>query len=139
MYPPEFAIQRAVKAAVRSVCRSQRGAAIWEGSKFISAGFNRQLPPLTCDHSDACKATCRLTALHAEMDALLRGRYVEGADMLHVKVLDQCLVPSGGPSCVQCSKLILASGIRYMWLFQSGGWHRYTAADFHHMSVRASG
>jgi hypothetical protein len=59
--------------------------------------------------------------------------------MLHIKVVDGKPVTSLGPSCGDCSKLILASGIWYMWLLHDKGWTVYTAAQFHYLSVGSSG
>ena len=135
--PPERMIDKAISEAMRSPCRSQRGVVIFdEGS--VARGHNRRVDP-PCDGSAECKATCRVTAIHAEQAALLKaGLMAKGRDMLHVKVVDGQLVPSGGPSCVACSKLIVAAGIRYMWLFQADGWRRYEAPEFHRLSVAHS-
>jgi hypothetical protein len=74
--------------------------------------------------------------VHAEQAALLRvGRRARDSEMLHVKTVDAALVPSGPPSCVECSKLILAAGIAGMWLFHADGWRRYDASDFHGVSL----
>jgi hypothetical protein len=47
------------------------------------------------------------------------------------------LVPSGGPSCAQCSKLALAAGIVGVWLYHENGWRRYGAGEFHRLSLLA--
>lgn len=81
---------------------------------------------------------CRKTAVHAEQDAILAaGSGCLNASMLHVKVVDGQLVASGEPSCVECSKLILRSGIKFMWLFHETGWKEYTADEFHKFSLQS--
>lgn len=132
-------IKEAVFAADSSPCRSQRGAAIWDCQGFIAAGFNYKPTGFPCDHSDACKASCRFDAIHAEQCAIMGalrsqpGRLV-GASMLHVKVVNGMLVPSGPPSCVKCSTMIVASGIGFMWLYHETGWRMYSAHEFHRLS-----
>lgn len=136
--PDTWAVDLAVEEARRSPCQSKRGAVIFDARGVVAHGFNRQVPPLVCDGSDACKRTCRHSAVHAEQAALLAaGVMARGRDMLHVKVVDGGLVPSGGPSCGQCSRLIVCAGIRHMWLFHEDGWRRYDAEEFHRLSVEA--
>lgn len=134
--PPAYAIDAAVTASYRSPCRSKRGVSIWRESGLISSGFNDVVLPFRCAGDAACKATCAERAVHAEQLALLRAhRSLDDAQMLHVKTVDGLLVPSGSPSCVQCSKLIVASGLLFMWLFHEDGWRRYDATLFHKLSV----
>lgn len=136
LQPPTHIIERAVYESTCSPCRSKRGAVVYAGADFIAAAHNWKPQPFTCDGSATCKATCRVEAVHAEQAALIyAGSNAFRAEMLHVKTVDGALVPSGGPSCVQCSKLILAAGIEAMWLYQNDGWHRYEAAEFHRLSL----
>lgn len=135
--PPRFVVHAAIEAAQRSYCRSQRGAATFFDGRLLSVGFNQKPPGFLCDSSDACKASCRFEAVHAEQVALIGCLQPKGADMLHVKVVSGHLVPSGEPSCVECSKLILGAGLLGVWLFHEGvGWRRYGADDFHLRSLR---
>lgn len=137
--PPFNVILDAVRASKLSPCRSKRGAVVFRGDTVFTSGCNHQVPPLTCDGSDACKATCRQTAVHAEQVALNgTGAHVRGCDLLHVKTVDGQLVPSGPPSCVQCSKLAALSGIAGVWLYHAEGWKRYHVNEFHELSARAS-
>jgi hypothetical protein len=55
--------------------------------------------------------------------------------MLHVKVVKGIATISGPPSCWQCSRLILEAGIAGMWLLHSEGLHRYTAEEFHRLTL----
>ncbi len=135
--PPQSAIEAAIAAAMRSPCRSQRGVSIFrEGGSVVATGFNRQVAPLACDGSAACKARCRETAIHAEQDALLKAPRPGSLDLLHVKVIDGVLVASGGPSCAACSKLIAEAGIVFVWLYSDAGWTRYDAQTFHRLSCQ---
>jgi deoxycytidylate deaminase len=140
--PPVLVVERAIMEAAQSPCQSKRGAAIFkpeDGGALVSVGYNHQVEPFVCDGSDKCKSHCRQTAIHAEQSALVSaGTHVYGLEMLHVKVVDGRLVPSGVPSCVACSKLIVSSGLQAMWLYQHDGWRRYGAEDFHLRSVAAS-
>lgn len=136
--PLRTAVELAVEAAGYSPCRSKRGAVIFRGDRIISYGFNQKPGGFACDGSSACKATCRSEAVHAEQDALIKAlanEDVAAADMLHVKVVAGQLVPSGGPSCVQCSKLALAAGIGWFWLYHDDGWKRYPIREFHALSI----
>lgn len=136
--PHENAIRLAIGQAILSPCQSKRGAAIFEGRLVYASGHNRQVQPFECNGSDECKRTCRHSAIHAEQAALVRaGLFAKGRSMLHVKVVDGALVPSGQPSCSACSRLIVAAGIRSMWLYHDTGWKRYDAAEFHRLSVFA--
>jgi deoxycytidylate deaminase len=141
--PWQPAIDAAITAAQGSQCLSKRGAAIWGvrgGNYLISTGRNyKPVFALNCTRDAKCKANCRAEAVHAEQDAIISALHqrdqVAGADMLHVKVVDGLVVPSGEPSCVQCSKLIVAAGIIKMWLFHIDGWKSYSASEFHCLSV----
>lgn len=130
----------AIEAAKQSPCQSKRGVVIWDEYGTVSVGFNHQPAPFICDGSNACKMSCGKTAVHAEQMALLQGNRsrIHGAEMLHIKVIDGKPVPSDGPSCLQCSKLILEAGIAGMWLLHHDGWKRYGPAEFHYRSSTAS-
>lgn len=134
--PPANIVQLAIFASTRSPCRSQRGAVVFRGGYAQSSGFNHKPPGFVCDQSDACKATCRIEAIHAEQSALLHaGVFAIGSDLLHVKTVHGQLVFSGRPSCVECSKLALETGIAGVWLYHAEGWRRYDTVDFHRRSL----
>lgn len=134
--PPAHIVSFAVEISGWSPCRSKRGSVIFSGDDIVAHGHNHKPQGFECDGSEACKATCRIEAVHAEQRALLAaGVNARGAEMLHVKSVDGQLVASGGPSCVQCSKLALVSGITAMWLFHEDGWRRYETADWHRQSL----
>ena len=130
------ALKEAVKAATNSNCTSKRGVVIWHREYgLMSSGWNAPPKPLICDGSEACRANCAKTALHAEQMALLGMlQYYEPiseCEMIHVKIIDGEALISDKPSCWQCSKLILASGLKSMWLFQAEGLVEYSVLDFH--------
>ncbi len=129
-----------IRESLKSPCQSKRGAVIWANDRIISVGYNHQPEPFACDGSARCKSTCGRTAVHAEQHAIVRaGLEIGGAQMLHVKTVNGALVASGEPSCLECSKLILASGITFMWLYESIGWVRYNADAFHRLSAERHG
>lgn len=142
--PPDWIVDLAVEAAMQSPCLSRRGAVIWlegRGGVWHAASGHNHKPCFArqCTSNDACKLTCRSEAVHAEEHAIidaLKNRYnVLGANMLHVKVKNGAIVPSGQPSCLECAKLIVASGIEFMWLFHEEGWQRYRSEEFYLMSI----
>lgn len=114
-------VNLAVEEAMLSPCRSKRGVVIVDAdSVLISSGFNHQPFPFQCDGSEACNRSCGKTAIHAEQAAILSAkRDIAGAVMLHVKAIDGKPVASMSPSCLECSKLILKSGIAWMLLLHN--------------------
>lgn len=169
--PPQAVIDRAVAEATRSPCRkSARGVVIYaptakspadgpppwspQGAVVFGRGTNGPPAPFVCDGTDLCRAACRRLCVHAEARAILeavsrrtggqkRDRPLAGFDALHVKVVDGMLVAGGGPSCVQCSVLVLETGLDGFWLYEEmdatgrGVWMRYTAEQFHAASLSA--
>lgn len=59
---------------------------------------------------------------------------LEGARLYHIKVKDGKPVESGEPSCRDCSKTILISGISEVVLLEKDGYHIYTAEEFNKLS-----
>lgn len=138
--PPARFIAAAIAEAMKSPCaKSKRGVVIWRGHDLLSRGWNAPPDPFICDGSAACRESCNKLAVHAEVDALLQCSDPEGASMLHVKVVDGRAVTSGGPSCWQCSRVILAAGIAWVWLLHEDGWRRYSAVEFHALTLAACG
>lgn len=125
MTPPQRVVDFAVRMASWSPCRSKRGAVIFRGDEVVAGGNNYKPRGFDCDGTAECKATCRVEAVHAEQEALLSAGWASrDAELVHVKVVNGQLVPSGEPSCVHCSKLALAGGIAFVWLFHEDGWKR---------------
>lgn len=156
----DFVLHEAVKAAVvaarTSPCaKSRRGVAIidreWSGGVVASAS-NGPPAPLACLGTPECRAACPRVAVHAEQRALLaalrqwRGPYVAPVlDVVHAKV-DEAgeLVTSGGPGCVECSKLMLAAAVRRIYLYEDRAshgavWVAYEALDFHLRTLATRG
>jgi len=159
----EFWIDCAVTAAMKSPCQSKRGVVIASNEgRLVSEGFNQQPYPFRCDGSDECKRNCGKTAVHAEQAAILSAKEsLIGTWMLHVKAKDSTPCASMAPSCMECAKLILQSGIAWMhllhdpqaqmlpgaevvghvWGFLSDGHlgnlqiRRYSAAHFHWLTA----
>lgn len=139
------ALAAAVIAAQRSPCaKSKRGVVIFSRTHgLLGRGWNAPPLPFRCDGSAACRANCNKLAVHAEMaalhDLLREGTRDKGdLEMLHVKVIEGVPVASGAPSCWQCSREVVASGIRWFWLLHEAGLRRYSAEDFHAITLRNS-
>lgn len=87
------------------------------------------------DARDRPPSRCSTLCLHAEARALRialavseRSHFVADGDfafvlvdmeLVHVKVENDRVVPSGGPSCWQCAKDIADNGIRGVWLYET--------------------
>lgn len=140
--PSRHVVDRAVEIAQYSPCRSKRGAVIFVRATggIVAHGYNFKPRGFDCDGSAACKSTCRGEAVHAEQSALMLAGVGQaaGRDLLHVKVVDGVLVASGGPSCIQCSKLAMAAGIAGVWLYHDEGWRRYEMTEFHRLSLESA-
>ncbi len=167
--PTDHAIEVAVAAANRSPCqKSKRGVVIYSRQpreQIFAQGYNHPIGQ-ECDGSETCRRECGRICLHAEQVTLLAigDGYLPGpVELVHIKTVDGSPVPSGPPSCDQCSKLILAFGrIDYVWLLETmtanewrkenalppiedGGmhlistWKRYTAHDFHRETLKNCG
>lgn len=90
---------------------------------LLGIGFNSPAAG-GCDATDSCKESCSKRCLHAEARAV-RSAHRPGGDIVHVKIDESGeLAPGGGPSCWQCSREILDSGCRGVWLFEKNpdGW-----------------
>lgn len=143
------AFHLAVEAARLSPCsKSKRGVVLWNrrSGRYVSA-CNAPPPGFVCDGSDSCRGACGKVAVHAEQTALLKaaqeGFNPVGKEMLHVKVFVAEAVGSGGPSCVDCSKLILRAGIKKVWLYEPILYLPrlvdYDPVSFHALSLEAKG
>ncbi len=101
----------------RSLARRDR-----EREVIAGAGFNGQPLPFTCSGSEHCKRDCGKLCLHAEERAIrAAGALDDVADLelVHVKVVNGNVVPGGGPSCWQCSRLVVEVKLRGVWLFEA--------------------
>lgn len=133
--PPRYAIQVAREAALKSPCaKSKRGVVLFDPSAsdlddsftvIAGEGFNGQPEPFRCAASEACRRDCAKLCLHAE-DRAIRQAIAEWSEpplddleLLHVKVVDGEVVPGGGPSCWQCSRIVVEVGLRGVWLYET--------------------
>lgn len=136
------ALKAAVELANLSPCsKSKRGVVIFNRYRVLGRGYNHPPGPFICAGDDACRAACGRICIHAEQAALLD--YEQGGDdteLLHVKVEGAQAVPSGPPSCWQCSRLILlVPDIQGVWLLHEAGLRRYSSIEFHRETLRTCG
>lgn len=128
-------INLAIQVANQSSCsKSSRGVVIANATGTLVAVASNSPPyPFQCTGSDKCKLNCRNVAIHAEERALLRaGDRANGGTLVHIKTVDGKPVMSGGPSCIQCSRLIVEARLSEVWLFSYGAkWRKWTAEQFH--------
>ena len=139
------ALEAAVEAAKRSPCaKSQRGVVLFHREEgIVGSGFNHPPTPFACDGSEACRAACNKLCIHAENAALRdylwhrqeAAVHPRDIEMLHVKAVDGKAVPSGPPSCWQCSRLILDAGLKSMWLLHEEGLQAYDPEEFHRLTL----
>lgn len=164
--PPDYVIEAARLAAVQSPCaKSKRGVVLFNPERHdeavlhgqdgslaarnwivVSSGFNGPPSPFTCANTMVCRGSCRDVCLHAEQRALiaaLGADDVHDLELVHVKVVDGQVVAGGGPSCLQCSKLVVEVGLRGVWLFEEnpveGKWRIYSARAFHEATLANNG
>jgi hypothetical protein len=66
-------------------------------------------------------------------------RFAAAVFLVHVKTVAGKLVVSGGPSCWQCSRMIVAdTRVGGIWLFHEAGWRLYEPVEFHELTLLAS-
>lgn len=141
--PPDYAIEAARNAALRSPCqKSQRGVAAFsresadaferspprkDGAFTVrqlvvtGIGFNGPPKGFLCDGSEACRTDCAKFCLHAEHRAIRAAGILDDVgdlELVHVKVVLGKVVAGGPPSCWQCSREILDVGVRGVWLYE---------------------
>jgi hypothetical protein len=145
--PPQMAIDAAIGSANSGPCgKSKRGVSAYRELPIphvVARGHNAPPPGFACDGSDACKAACPKLCIHAEQAVLMQEffgpRFSTPAYLVHVKTVDGELVVSGGPSCWQCSRMIVAdTRIAGIWLFHQSGWRLYDPDEFHELTLLAS-
>lgn len=142
--PPQSAVDHAIEEARKSPCqKSKRGVVIFHrtGGLILGAGFNSQ-PNGACDGT--CHNVCGKVCVHAETRAIRVASFhrygLAECDALHVKVNEAGeLVTSDRPKCYQCSVQVVDAQLDGFWLYRRTGWHRYTAATFHRLSLIAHG
>lgn len=102
-------------------------------------------PPtgFSCKNNEACKKVCNQVCIHAEENAIIkafqRGLNVKDGICLHLKIVNNEPTSSGNPSCIYCSRKLLQSGIKFMYLFHEDGWKKYTTEEFHRETLKTLG
>src|SRR3989338_6412369 len=86
-------------------------------------------------NSRCSKSNRGVVIVKDDITLLGNGKNIEGTRMYHVKVKNDEIKYSGGPSCVQCSKLVLETGIKNFVLKHRGGYELYEAEEFHELSL----
>lgn len=170
--PPDYVIEAARLAAIQSPCaKSKRGVALFNPEQaereinapselvtaserlafranfvLVSSGFNGPPARFACKESMVCRGSCRDICVHAEQRAIIAALGCDDVgdlELVHVKVVDGAVVAGGGPSCLQCSKLVADVGIRGVWLFEAspvqGKWRFYRANAFHEATLANNG
>ena len=134
----EDIVQAAIKESQKSPCFSKRGVALFNNKTLEAIGVAYNSPPrpsteFSCTKDLTCKKTCSKFAVHAEQRVLLKfpQESYANVDLLHIKTVGKQGVPSGPPSCPDCSKLIVENKISGVWLYHENGWQRYSSTDFH--------
>ena len=129
----------AVRTAINSPCvKDNRGVIIVNGGKIVGRGVNAPPPPFKCEPG-YCEGSCRLSAVHGEMNAIIEagknGYSAEGGTMYHARVKNGVLQDSREPRCADCSKHILQAGISYFVLKHEKGHALYDTKEFHRISL----
>lgn len=137
-------IDYAISIARYSQCRkSRRGVVIVNNNVIIGSGYNSPPNDKPCCkclrediHNNLFTELCY--GVHAEQQAIIRtlknGCDLAGSRLFHVKIKNGSAVISRGPSCTQCSKNILESGITEIVLMENDGLKLYTAEEFNNLS-----
>ena len=155
--PPKWVIDMAVKVAKTAWCAKDSRGVVAFASNYRAVGFvaftaaaNGPPPPFKCGGQTECRAACGKLAGHAEERALwawwrnwagvgdvkwIAPGTPPAPDLVHIRVVDGQAVPSGGPSCITCSRTILMAGAAAIWLWHEEGWRRYEPAEFHTLSL----
>lgn len=128
----------AVNEALKSRCeQSQRGVIIVQNNVLIGRGCNNPPLEMACV-PETCYKICAQYCVHAEQNAILNAadsHQLSGATMYHVRVKNHVVMPSKEPCCVECSKLVLQSGIAEFVMKTEQGVCRYAAQEFHELSL----
>ncbi len=183
--PPEYVIEAARLAAMQSPCaKSKRGVVLFnperhdEGVRahgygqvtnnellafqasrvMVASAYNGPPAPYECKNTMVCRGHCADVCLHAEQRAILSAvgcDDVGDLELVHVKVVEGRIVAGGGPSCLQCSKLVQEVRLRGVWLFEERypgygtiapfndgtppQWRFYSARAFHEATLANHG
>ena len=115
--------------------KSQRGVVIAKGTEIFGVGCNAPPKGWNCD--GRCRNICKEYAVHAEKNAMFSAMdKLKGARGYHMKTVNGAGTPSGTPSCVQCSKDMLAAGLKEFVLLDEKGYCLYEMDEFHEVTLR---
>jgi dCMP deaminase len=137
-------IKIAAKEAKKSTCKkSQRGVVIVKNGEIIGRGYNKPTIEKLCNPCirENVKDNEKVelcSAIHAEqmaiMDALKKGRNLEGSRMFHIAVKNGKIKFSEDTSCTVCSRIVLESDIKDFVLLHKKGFAIYPADEFNRLS-----
>lgn len=133
-------IKLAAKIAERSPCKKdKRGVVIINGKEIIGIGYNAPPKGYICEQK-YCEPTCKEYAIHAEMNAIIsatkRKNNLEGSRMHHARIDGEGkIMHSRKPRCYQCSKHVLAFGIKEFVLMHEEGPTLYNIKEFNKLSL----
>lgn len=136
--------ERAIAIAQMSTCaKSKRGAIMAHpDTHTIFEAFNGPPRTFECTRDTECWSSCNRVAVHAEERLLLTPgarAYAPGSHIVHARVNSETgdLLPSGCPSCWQCSRMIVECEVGWVWLYHDDGeWTPYQAAAFHELTLK---
>lgn len=138
------ALNAAAAIANQGPCaKSKRGVVFTLDNHIIGAGYNAPPHPYLCVPEYCGGNRCRDHAVHAEKNAMFNamqnGYAVIGARAYHIKTEEGLPVPSFEPSCIPCSKDLLAAKVKEFVLVESVDppkFALYEMEEFHDRSLR---
>lgn len=118
--------------------KEQRGVIIVKNNLIIGRGVNMPPLPFKCE-PEYCGDSCRVPAVHAEMNAILNvgnRDFLKDSVLYHARINENgTLQDSRDPRCADCSKHILQAGIAGVVLKHDKGYAIYNAKEFHIISL----
>ena len=142
-------LQATVREAIAGPCRKSRRGALLLADNMLEIGVNRRADGRACTGSAACRASCAQICNHAEeaavIGAMRRRARLENVHVLHVAIGEDDKPRSDkiAPSCITCSRLMLAAGVSVVWLWGLTGarheWCPWPMRDFHEATLRTCG
>ena len=142
-------LQAFVREAIAGPCRKSRRGALLLADNMLEVGVNRRADGRPCTGSAECRAACAQICNHAEeaavVAAMRRRARLENVHVLHVAIGEDDKPRSDKitPSCITCSRLMLAAGVSVVWLWGLTGarheWCPWPIRDFHEATLRNCG
>lgn len=117
----KFALEEAVKSNFEGL---HKGAVIVSGTNIIGWGHNEDNP----------------YSLHTKQNAIISAYQnghsdLKGGILYSIQEKDGEKIFSNSPNCLECSKLIISSGINKIVLFHKEGYGSYSAKEFYDLSL----